>query len=380
MNPEPPDGDDGYRTLIRTSARPRGPTGLALGLVAVLVHHDEQGQVRRHRLAPGRPLVLGRRPPADLVLADAEVSGSHCRLVPGVDGVTVVDLGSTNGSFLDGQRLAGPALLQPGRVLTLGRQSLTLEWRDAADVDHAEALDRDLDRARQYVKSLLPPPGEAGPLSVAWHFQPSAALGGDGFGYFALDGQRWAGFLLDVAGHGVGPAMHSVTVMNLLRRRSLPEADLAQPAQVLAALNATFPMEEHDGLFFTIWYGVYDAAARRLRYASGGHHPAYLRRAGEPTPQPLRTRNLMIGASAGARFTDAECDIAAGDRLYLFSDGVFEAVDGEGRDLGLGDFLPLLSASAPGPDEPARLHAAAMARRRPGPPEDDCSLLVVTYS
>ena len=45
---------------------------------------------------------------------------------------------------------------------------------------------------------------------------------------------------------------------------------------MLAALNRAFPMEEHAGRFFTIWYGVYDRTSRKLSYASAGHPPAIL--------------------------------------------------------------------------------------------------------
>ena len=66
-----------------------------------------------------------------------------------------------------------------------------------------------------YVLSLLPAPISSGPVHVDWHFQPSAQLGGDAFGYYWLDPGTFIFYLMDVSGHGVGPAMHSVTVMNV---------------------------------------------------------------------------------------------------------------------------------------------------------------------
>ena len=46
--------------------------------------------------------------------------------------------------------------------------------------------------------------------------------------------------------------------MNLLRQKALPGTDFARPEQVLAALNRIFPMEDHAGMYFTMWIGVYD--------------------------------------------------------------------------------------------------------------------------
>src|SRR6185369_9691920 len=70
-----------------------------------------------------------------------------------------------------------------------------------------------LAEAAQYVRSLLPAPLE-GAIATAWEFVSSTSLGGDGFGYFDIDADHFAMFLLDVCGHGVGAALLSVSAMN----------------------------------------------------------------------------------------------------------------------------------------------------------------------
>ena len=85
-------------------------------------------------------------------------------------------------------------------------------------------------------------------------------------------------YLLDVCGHGVGAALLSIGVLNTLRTGSLPNVDFRDPSQVLAALNAVYQMERHNDLFFTIWYGVYQPAARSLEFAAAGHPPSLLLR------------------------------------------------------------------------------------------------------
>ncbi|MCU0521631.1 MAG: FHA domain-containing protein, partial [Anaerolineae bacterium] len=79
---------------------------------------------------PTRPAVtLGRAPDNDVVLQDALVSGHHARLMVGPEGCTITDLGSTNGTFLNGQRLQPQAAVPVGAgdTLTLGQCTLTLE-------------------------------------------------------------------------------------------------------------------------------------------------------------------------------------------------------------------------------------------------------------
>jgi len=137
-------------------------------------------------------------------------------------------------------------------------------------------LNQELAEAAQYVKTILPQPITEGVIRTDWRFVPSTSLGGDAFGYHWLDENHFAIYLIDVSGHGVGAALLSVSVMNVLRSQSLPNTDFKDPEQVLEPLNVAFPGEENNDMFFTIWYGVYKKGTRKLIYASGGHPPAYI--------------------------------------------------------------------------------------------------------
>jgi sigma-B regulation protein RsbU (phosphoserine phosphatase) len=95
-------------------------------------------------------------------------------------------------------------------------------------------------------------------------FIPSTQLGGDAFGYRWLDQDHLALYLPDVCGHGVGAALLSVSVLNILRSERKCAADLRDPGVVLEMLNDAFPMERHNGQYFTIWYGVHDRRTRTL--------------------------------------------------------------------------------------------------------------------
>ena len=109
--------------------------------------------------------------------------------------------------------------------------------------------------------------------------------------------------------------MHSVSVLNVLRQRALPQTDFRNPVQVLENLNAMFQMDRHDDQYFTIWYGVYDADARTLTYASAGHHPGYLVPPDRAGAVPLETSGMMIGAMPNRRFEGAQAHVPDGSRL-----------------------------------------------------------------
>jgi serine phosphatase RsbU (regulator of sigma subunit) len=83
-------------------------------------------------------------------------------------------------------------------------------------------------------------------------------------------------------------------------------------------------MEDHGGLLFSLWYGVYETTARLMNFASAGHHPAYLIPQHAAIPQPLVTKGPAIGMVSSSRFVADNLRITSGSRLYLFSDGAFE--------------------------------------------------------
>ena len=347
--------------------------------LAYFLHVAAAGQPGRRVAVGARPLTVGRDAARDVVVDDAAVSRWHLQVSLQGDRVVVEDRQSTNGTFLDGARLVGAAELREGSRVQIGQHTLTLERRSRRDVEEREALDRDLDKASQYVHSLLPAPLADGPVRTDWCYQPSAQLGGDAFGCDRLDADTFVFYLIDVSGHGVGAAMHSVSVLNVLRQRALPRADLTDPVQVLSDLNAMFQMDRHDGMYFTMWYGAYDCRSRRLRYACAGHHAAYLVRPDRQEATPLRTHGLMIGAAPEARYRADDTVVPPGGVLYVFSDGVFEIVTKDQRQWRVGDFVPLLlDAPVAGVSESRRLFQAVTAAARPGPLDDDFSLVVVT--
>jgi sigma-B regulation protein RsbU (phosphoserine phosphatase) len=207
--------------------------------------------------------------------------------------------------------------------LKLRRLQLQLEEQNRLLLESRQALMLQLSQAADYVLSLIPPPIREGRIRTDWRLIPSFQLGGDSLGYHWIDTDHFAMYLLDVCGHGVAPALLSVTVLNMLRSQSLPDADLRMPAQVLRVLNRAFPMEKHNGLYFTAWYGVFNKASRELRYAGGGHPPALiLNAAGEaatvPAPGPL------LGLDPDAVYEDSVLEAGSTAELFVFSDGCYE--------------------------------------------------------
>ncbi|RLD22961.1 MAG: hypothetical protein DRI70_09970, partial [Bacteroidetes bacterium] len=119
-------------------------------------------------------------------------------------------------------------------------------------------INSDLDKAFIYVSSLLPEEIDTQEISIRWKIIPSARLGGDSLGYHWIDNEHLAVYMLDVTGHGVGAALHSVSALNMLKFETLVNTNFRKPHEVLNGLNQVFQMTEHQSLFITLWYMVYN--------------------------------------------------------------------------------------------------------------------------
>ena len=167
-------------------------------------------------------------------------------------------------------------------------------------------------RRREYVRSLLPAPLD-GPIATAWEFVSSTSLGGDGFGYFAARRRP----LRHVPARRLRPRRRRRAALGVGDERA-HRADAARtstsaiPRRCSPALNDAFPMEKHNNMYFTIWYGVLHRPSRTLRYASAGHPPAVLIAPGAHARTPAHRRDADRLAAGRRRSRSPSTDRAAG--------------------------------------------------------------------
>jgi phosphoserine phosphatase RsbU/P len=238
--------------------------------------------------------------------------------------------------------------------LEAAHKELTLAHRDLAESRDEllrvhNRLRRELHDAERYVLAILPAP-VAEPFALEWLFVPSTELGGDTFGYHWVDSEHFALYLLDVCGHGVGSALLSITVANTLRSGALQNTDFRRPEAVLGSLNQAFQMENQNGLYFTIWYGVYHHPTGTLRYASAGHPPPILvsgAREQRGEAESLSAVGCPVGFLPDAPYASQECTLAGPARLFLFSDGAYEIMRPDGTILEFEAFEEVLTRAVP---------------------------------
>ncbi len=246
----------------------------------------------------------------------------------------------------------------------------------------ADRLRSELQSAARYTASILPT-GLTGKVTVSSRYLPARELGGDTFDYLWLDDDHLLVYLIDVSGHGVEPALLSVSLHNMLRSRSLPGEILRAPEAVLTELNRRFQMEQQDEHYFTIWYGVYHAPSRTLRYASAGAPRALLCTAAsrsEVSVTELPTTSAPVGMFTDTEFTSSDSALPPGSRLLVYSDGASEIPLADGRQLTWPEFLAVINRIAASPACTLDDLIGELARLTPdGAFEDDCSLILLSF-
>lgn len=235
----------------------------------------------------------------------------------------------------------------------------------------SEALRRDLERAEVIQRALLPrspPPMEGYCIQAV--YRPGQHVGGDLYDVVRLGERHLAFYLADATGHGVTSAMLSV----LFKQRLVlvdPATGLPlPPANVLDAVNRSI-CEAHaaPGLFLTAVFGLLDTSDASLTLASAGHPPVlHLRDSGEL--QLIRRTGPALGLAHDAHFRQERLQVAAGDRILLYTDGLLPSgTETELERLEAVLAKPLSSAQ----EMMAQLHAGAP----DGADRDDVTLLLI---
>jgi serine phosphatase RsbU (regulator of sigma subunit) len=202
--------------------------------------------------------------------------------------------------------------------------------RQRTELVEKERLEEDLEVARQIQRRFLPQRVPVVPgLDVAGLSLPSREVGGDLYYYLEMPEGRLAVALGDVSGKSVPAALLMSNVMSSLRAEAQHEAEVDKS---LERINRLVVDQIEPGRFVTLFYGIFDPRAGRLRYSSAGHNPV-LRVAAGSEDEWLREGGLPIGVQADARYPAAEVAFGMGDMVVVYSDGVTEAEAQRGADI-----------------------------------------------
>ena len=277
--------------------------------------------------------------------------------------------------------------------LKLRQLQIELEHANARLAEANSRMSRDLKAAAKIQETFLPRnlPRIRG-TDFAWIYLPCDELAGDGLNIIPLGDDNVAFYILDVSGHGVASALLSVTLSRLLsppsdpssiliRDRDFPDRlQITPPAEVAAHLNRLFPFDSATTQFATMVYGILNTTTGEFRYVSAGHPgPVHLPCGADPVI--LESPGSPIGLAEDA-YEECAVHLGAGDRLYLYSDGVPEAMDADCRPFGESQLLHAIDQARSQllNDGVATLGAAIASWHGSEHPQDDISILAVEVS
>ncbi len=221
----------------------------------------------------------------------------------------------------------------------LARHNEKLEKLNLEIAETNRRMKRDLEAAARIQHSLLPQsfPKDAS-VNFAWRYIPCDELAGDTLNVIRLDNRNVGLYVLDVSGHGVPSSLLSVALnhllspsperSNLLKRITSREPGyvLTTPDEVARHLNRQYPLQDDFGLYFTLLYGILNLDDHTYRYSQAGHpSPVVIPREG-PARFPEGS-GLPIGFFEEAEYDEYTLQLNPGDRMVLYSDGVYECMN-----------------------------------------------------
>lgn len=284
----------------------------------------------------------------------------------------------------------------PGVLIAMVRQSRRMEaFRVKMLATRYGQIRRELYDAQRIHEALFPRPVQAGPLRFDFRYQPMLQIGGDYLYARFSPARESAGsgppaqgafnlLLMDVTGHGIAAAL---TVNRLYGEveRLFAEDPHASPGDVLAALNRYVHLTlANHSVYVTALCVRIDHASDTLEYASGGHPPAFVCRAGGGVER-LDSTAFVLGACAAEDFDPGVTAVrfGPGDRLVAYTDGALECRNHQGKMLGLAGLARVMEELHGGraAGDGAGLCGAVLSRveqHRAGPPEDDTLVVEVT--
>jgi sigma-B regulation protein RsbU (phosphoserine phosphatase) len=209
-------------------------------------------------------------------------------------------------------------------LLTLVERCLELRWRRDENRRHLQRLERELGEARAFQQGLLPAPEVATDgLVICCRYLSCSELGGDLYDYGSSAG-RTALIVADVSGHGVSAAMLTGVVKSAFRSS---DAESYEPAAVVRRVWNSLTAFGSER-FVTLFAAVLVAETGRLLYVNAGHPPGLLWKP-DGRVERLESTGPLVSPALPARHIQWEqrsVEVAEGDQLLLYTDGVSEAI------------------------------------------------------
>jgi len=240
-----------------------------------------------------------------------------------------------------------------------------------------ERFEKELEIAKGIQQSFLPDRAPEIPgIELAAKNVPALEVGGDFYDFIPIAKDRWGLVIADVSGKGVPAALFMALSRTLIRASAMTDAD---PARSIEHANRLICEDSKTSMFVTLFYAVLDAREMTLHYVNAGHNPPLLFQGAATDVRLLRAEGIALGVIDDAELQSVRVDLAPGDVLVLYTDGVTEAINDKDEEFGEERLLRIIAEhrGRPAGEIQERILDAIAAFAGDCPQFDDITLMVL---
>jgi phosphoserine phosphatase RsbU/P len=274
------------------------------------------------------------------------------------------EIGNLAGSFVHMER-ALQRSIENLKKTTAAKERIESELKIAHDIQMS------------MVPKIFPPFPNRPEFELYATLEPAREVGGDFYDFFFIDDNHLCLAIGDVSGKGIPAALFMAVTRTLFRTTA---SKVSMPDKILSLLNLEMCRNNETCMFVTVFCAVLDIRTGEVEYSNGGHNLPYLISHGEPAPLE-NTGGMALGFTEDVTYRSEKIVLRAGDRLFLYTDGVTEAMDEEGNQFSeprLAEFLHQANGASVtelirGAVDQVRRHSAG------APQSDDITALTLKY-
>ena len=239
---------------------------------------------------------------------------------------------------------------------------------------------KDMEIAKTIQSSALPTAfPEHSEFLLDAFMQPAKDIGGDFYDYFMIDATHLAFLVADVSGKGITAALYMMTAKTLIKDRLVVMRD---PAAAMTRANAELCANNPANMFLTAWVGVFDLETGIVTFVNAGHNPpVVVKGQNHDVGFVKKSSGPVMAFMDGIKYTARTVQLSPGDAIFLYTDGVTEAIDSKEELFGEDRLLDALKAvSEPDPHVLCGVVRSVVAAFSEGLPQaDDITVLAVRY-
>ena len=277
------------------------------------------------------------------------------------------------GAILVGKRIVKPLNTITGRIAAMDQQNPEFKMEDAyrtgdeiqvlaesfASLSHKtveyvdevrrvtaekERIGTELHMAKQIqegmLPSIFPPYPDRREFDLYASMDPAKEVGGDFYDFFLIDDDHLALVMADVSGKGVPGALFMMASKIILKSTATQGGS---PADILTRMNKAICANNPMEMFVTVWLGILEISTGRLTAANAGHEYPVIRQAGGSFELFKDRHGFVVGGMDGVKYKGYDLWLHPGDKLFLYTDGLPEATDGDQKMFGVERMLATLN-------------------------------------